>query len=919
MKRFLVHYIPFLLTIICCLWAHHAVGQISLSGEWQVKLDSLNKGKTNHWQNSAFTDGATINLPGTLDDAGLGQPNTLKPALNNYILSNLTRKHQYIGKAWYQREVEIPDHWQGKYIQLTLERVIWQSTVYVDSVLAGTAESLVGSHNYDLGKLLSPRKHLLTIVIDNADQYPLINVIGDRYPDPTNQEMAHAYTNHTQIKWNGMLGDIRLTASNKDSPYNLQVYPHVSEGKLTFTYEQAVPVVENVRLEIADSEGNRIYRGEPTPTVEDKTIRFEIATPDDLAVWDEFNPQGYKARVINGTDTLSAPFGYREIKNYAGVLTLNGQRIFLRGNLECSIFPLTGHPPMQKEGWATLIAQAKNYGLNHLRFHSWCPPQAAFEAADEAGFYLQVELPHWSLKVGQDEKTTEFLRHEADKILQDYGNHPSFVLMSLGNELQGDIQLLNTMTAQLKQQDDRHLYATTSFSFQKPTGTRPEPEDEFFIAQWTDRGWIRGQGIFNEQFPNFDQDYSANSDHIEVPLISHEIGQYSVYPDLSEIPQYTGVLEPLNFIAVKNDLEKKGMIDLADDFTQASGKLAAMLYKEEIERALKTPGFDGFQLLQLQDFPGQGTALVGLLNAFWESKGVISAAAFRKFNGPLVPLIRFEKAVYEHGETFQAIIEIANFLEDKPGQTIDWSIKDEQEKVLVSGALEDIDLSIGNNVDLGTIEVPINTAQAQRWTVQVALRGTGYQNDWSIWVYPTSTVAEPDDIVITTSFEEAIAALKEGRKVFLNPNPEQIEGIKGRFVPVFWSPVHFPDQPGTMGLLIDNEHPAFRDFPTSTHTEWQWWDLCIHAKSMILDSLSVEPIVRVIDNFVTNHTLAHVFEATLGEGKLVFSSTDLSTDLKSRPVARQLRRSLLRYMQSEAFDPSGTITEKALLDLKLPR
>ncbi len=767
MKRLLTLYVPFLFTALFCQCAGKAVSQISLAGAWQVKLDTLNESETHRWQASAFTDGVAINLPGTLDDAGLGKPNTLQPALNNYVLSNLTRKHQYIGKAWYQREVEIPDRWQGKHIQLTLERVMWQSTVYVD----GALESLVGSHDYDLSQRLPPGKHLLTIVIDNADQYPLINVIGDRYPDPVDQEMAHAYTNHTQIKWNGMLGDMLLSVSDENSPRNLQVYPRVSEGMLTFTYEQAVPPTKDTHLEITDAKGHRIYQGEPTPTVEDGTIRIEMPTPDGLEVWDEFNPKRYEAYVINGNDTISTPFGYREIKNEAGVLTLNGKRIFLRGNLECSIFPLTGHPPMHQEEWAALIAQAKNYGLNHLRFHSWCPPRAAFEAADAAGFYLQVELPHWSLKVGQDEKTTAFLKQEADKMLRDYGNHPSFVLMSLGNELQGDIQLLNEMTSPLKQQDNRHLYATTSFSFQKPTGTRPEPEDEFFVTQWTDRGWIRGQGIFNDQFPRFDQDYSANSNHIEVPLISHEIGQYSVYPDLSEILKYTGVLEPLNFIAVKNDLEKKGMLDWADDFTQASGKLAAMLYKEEIERALKTPGFDGFQLLQLQDFPGQGTALVGLLNAFWESKGAISAEAFRKFNSPLAPLIRFEKAVYEHGETFEAVIEVANFLDDKEGQTIDWSIKDEPGKVLASGTREDIDLSLGNNVDLGTIEVPITVAQAQRWTVQVALRGTDYKNDWPIWVYPTSTAPEPDDILITTSFEKAIAALEKGKKVFLNPDP----------------------------------------------------------------------------------------------------------------------------------------------------
>jgi hypothetical protein len=465
--------------------------------------------------------------------------------------------------------------------------------------------------------------------------------------------------------------------------------------------------------------------------------------------------------------------------------------------------------------------------------------------------------------------------------------------------------------------DNRRLFATTSFSFQKPTGTRPEQEDEFFIAQWTDKGWIRGQGIFNDKPPHFNADYSGNSDHIQVPLISHEIGQYSVYPDLTEIPAYTGVLEPLNFIAVKNDLEKKGMLNLASDFTQASGKLAAMLYKEEIERALKTDSFDGFQLLQLQDFPGQGTALVGLLNAFWESKGVISAEEFSQFNSELVPLIRFEKAVFENGETFTAKIEVANFYREFKNKILDWNIMDDQGNVLKNGELTNINLKIGNNLNLGTITYPINTDTAKKLKITVSLRDSKYNNSWSIWEYPNNVEVSSSKVVFTNTIEEAQAALQKGKKVLFNPDYKTIQGIMGRFVPVFWSPVHFPNQPATMGLLLEEKHPAFNNFPTDSHTDWQWWDLCIKSKSVITDSLEVTPLVRVIDNFVTNHNLSNVFEAKVGEWKLVFSSIDLTSDLNNRTAARQLRHSLLQYMESEAFKPSKSVKIEDLKKMNL--
>ena len=565
------------------------VDSISLAGDWEVKLDSSNIGADSNWAATKFT-GEKINLPGTLDDAGIGKPNALEPAINNYVMSNLTRKHQYIGKAWYQKEIEIPNSWNGKNIELGLERIIWESSVYIDGKLIGTANSLIGSHEYDLTSHLTPGKHLLTICIDNSNKFPFINVTSSKYPDPVNQDLAHAYTNHTQIKWNGILGDISLNASNKNTPENLQVYPKVKDNTIKVTFNQSVPIDKTLHCIIKSVEGEVVFDEKiDNSKTANNTMSLEINRPEKLVFWDEFNPVLYDIEIITNTGSVQTRFGYKEVGNNNGDLTLNGKRIFLRGNLECVIFPLTGQPPMKKEGWAQLIEQAKNYGLNHLRFHSWCPPKAAFEAADEAGFYYQVELPHWSLKVGEDEKTTLFLKAEANKIIKDYGNHPSFIFMTMGNELQGDAVLLNTMVKNLKKQDNRHMYATTSFSFQKPMGIRPEPEDGFFITQWTDKGWIRGQGIFNDKTPHFNADYSSASEHIKIPLITHEIGQYSVYPDMSEIPKYTGVLEPLNFKAVKQDLEQKGLIDLAPDFTYNSGKLAALLYKEEIIAASRLP------------------------------------------------------------------------------------------------------------------------------------------------------------------------------------------------------------------------------------------------------------------------------------------------------------------------------------------
>lgn len=878
-----------ILTALLGICVASYASEINLAGNWTVKLDPMNVGINEAWAQESI-EGQTILLPGTLDDAELGTANTLTPEMSDHILRKLTRKHQYIGVAWYQKEVEIPSNWEGKKQELELERIIWESQVYVDGKLIGKNESLVAPHRYNLSEDLTPGTHTITVRIDNSNRHPLISV----------NEMAHAYTDHTQIRWNGIIGDLILRAYEPNRLANLQIYSNVAQSTIKASFKRNSSTQGALSFKILSTAGDIISEG----IIEAGAEQVLLPKPDGLALWDEFNPSLYDFKIFADSEIASARFGFSQIEQKDAVLTLNGHRIFLRGNLECVIFPLSGHPPMEKQEWATLIAQAKAYGLNHLRFHSWCPPKAAFEAADEAGFYYQVELPHWSLRFGEDQTATQFLLDEGDKILREYGNHPSFILMSLGNEIQGDVNLLNTTVAALRAKDKRHLYTTTTYSFQYPLGTIAQPEDDFFVTQRTDKGWVRGQGIFNDKAPNFSEDYTASSAHVSVPLLSHEIGQYSVYPDMREIEKYTGVLTPLNFMAIRNDLERKDLLNLANNFTYASGKFAALLYKEEIERALKTPSFDGFQLLQLQDFPGQGTALVGLLNAFWESKGVISAKEFRTFNAELVPLIRFEKAIYETGERFNASIEIANFYKELKDQTLNWSITNEAGEKIHEGTQSNIDLHLGNNTNLGSIEFEVSADKAEKLRVNVALIGTEYENNWPIWVYPKNASTDSEKVLVTKSLKTATKALREGKTVLLNPDYNNISGITGRFVPVFWSPVHFPNQPGTMGLLMDENHAAFNDFPTSGYTEWQWWDLCIKSVSVNIDSLNVSPIVRVIDNFISNRRLANVFETKVGDGKLVFSSIDLMNKLDDRPAARQLRASLIQYMESADFNPS---------------
>ena len=837
---------------------------IDLSGEWKVNIGN---------------GARTVALPGTLDDAGIGEPNKLVPMLTKPQLSRLTRRYSFVGEAVYQREVDITKEMAGKPLQLFLERVMWRSRLAIDGVdLGQMQESLVSPHLFNIKDGLKEGRHTLTLTIDNRKLH-----------DISVDNLAHSYTNDTQIMWNGVLGRIELGPMPAIS--NLQVYPDVEKRQIVVCVEAKNPVFALNGMEVKplkNADGNYVL------------------PVGNMKLWSEFSPYLYDLTVTAGGQSEHVSIGMRSFKADGNRLLVNGKPVFLRGTLECCIFPLKGTPPTDERGWMKVFTTAREYGLNHLRFHSWCPPEAAFRVADKMGFYCQVELPNWSLTVNSDSATAQFLYAEADHILKYYGNHPSLCIVSCGNELQPDFEFLNKLTRYMKSKDPRHLYVTSTFTFEKGHGVKQEPEDEIFITQWTDNGWVRGQGVFDERVPDFNRDYREAAKNITVPLVSHEIGQYSVYPNINEIDKYTGILDPLNFKAIRNDLQQKGLLHRANDYLKASGKLAAILYKEEIERAMKTPQQSGFQLLDLHDFPGQGTALVGLLDAFWDSKGLIEPQRFREFCAPVVPLAQFDKAVWKADETFTARVDIANYgNESLAGKTVCWSLIDELGGVYAEGAGEKISISLNK------------VSQASKYQLVVSIKDTPWRNRWNIWVYPDVVMPQDKNLLVTADINEAVKALNKGKKVLLSPKTALVKGLEGKFLPVFWSPVHFPKQAGTMGLLCNPDNPALADFPTDMHSDWQWWNLVKRSRVVVLDSISqVTPIVESVDNFVNNRRLAQVFEAKVGKGSLIFSAIDLLTDV-DLPEIRQMRYSLMRYMLSSEFHPVATITATDIRSLIL--
>jgi len=928
----------FLLFVLTNLLAY-AENPIDLAGAWRFQLDPNDVGIGQGWFKNTLS--GQIRLPGCLAEQGVGEPVTPQTKWigdivdRSYFTSREYERYRqpgnvkvpfwlqpdlyYAGPAWYQRWIRIPEDWNDKRVILFLERAHWQTMVWLDGRYIGSCDALATPHEYELGNGLAPGRYLLTIRVDNR----LIVDIGVN---------SHSISDQTQGNWNGIIGRLELRATPLVWIDQLQVWPIVAKGAIVLKGRlgnlTGRPATGKMTIDITPGQIKKELSFD-CPAGGD-TFELEIPLGPTPRPWDEFDPCLYRltATLQPARHSLDVVFGLRELSTTGTQFLLNGRKIFLRGTVDCAVFPKTGYPPMDVASWKGLISTAKAYGLNHIRFHSWCPPEAAFIAADELGFYYMVECSSWanqSTTLGDGRPVDSWVYQEADRIIEAYGNHPCLILMAYGNEPGG--AKANAYLAQwvrhYKTKDGRRLYTSGS-------GWPKLPDNQFHVTP-DPRIQAWGAGLrsrINANPPETCTDYRGYIASHNVPVISHEIGQWCVYPNLNEIPKYSGYLKPRNYEIFRDRLFDNGMADKAIIFLMASGRLQVLCYKEEIESALRTPGMAGFQLLALTDFTGQGTATVGILDAFWGSKGYITASGFRRFCDSTVILARLPARVFSTGQVLQADIEMAHFgprpLEDVGTY---WQLADDNGNIVASGRLPKRSIPIGNGIQIGKIQIGLDAIRAPaRYRLIVGIDGTSIANDWDVWVYAKEVdINPPDEIIVATDLDsDAITALRQGRKVLLCIPPSRVAPDKTRgrielgFSTIFWNTAWTNRQaPHTMGILCDPNHPALALFPTDYHTNWQWWYVISRSAVMILDGFprQLEPIVQVIDDWFTARRLALIFEAKVETGRLLVTSIDLTGHLEDNLVTRQLRHSILRYMSSNLFDPKVQLDIQAVLAL----
>lgn len=791
--------------------------EMEVSGEWGLCLDPAGvvtvDSLLGERADSLFAD--AIVLPGTTDLAGKGIA-AVEPQYGLPVeTGRLTRRHSFVGKAWYRKKVVAPYVWREKELALYLERTK-ATKLYLDGALVDSCNDVSTPQLYNLGKL-RPGVHTIILCVDNGGGVP-VQVI----------KSSHLYSDDTQTNWNGVIGRIE--------------FGPVEE------FSEQLPVPEMPRLEVVD-----------------------------------------------------------------GRFMAGGKPVFLRGKHDACVFPLTGHTPMDKASWINYFQRCKDYGINHVRFHSWCPPEAAFAAADELRIYLQPELPFWGTLEG--EELVSFLTKEGLNIVRTYGHHPSFALFSLGNELWGEKAVMQEMVDSFRTEAPHILYTNGTNAF---LGWQGYVDGMDFFATCRTRGEAYGAynthvrssfafcdamdgGILNHFYPGTTRNFAEALEGVPMPVISHETGQFQSYPDYAQIDKYTGPLAPYNLMEFRRRLDIAGMAAQAGDFHRASLRWAFELYKADIEMCLRTPGLGGFQLLDIQDYPGQGSAYVGILDAFMDPKGDIDPAEWRQFCSELVPLAEFGKYCWSEDEVFHAHVKVANFTGED----------------LVEGEGEyEIDKPVSELLD--TVKAPA------RIDLRLSARTAGYEgvNSWPIWVYPADNQPDRSGITIVRKLDNAaLKALEAGKKVLLMPS-DTTGTVGGLFQTDYWNYLMFkqicesngkPVSPGTLGILTDPAHPLFREFPTEEHTDWQWFPVLKASRPMILDALrGYKPIVQVIDNVERNHRLGLVFEFAAGKGKLLVCCSDLESVL-DYPEGRQFYKAILDYMRSDDFQPSVEFDKRLFL------
>ena len=558
-----------------------------------------------------------------------------------------------------------------------------------------------------------------------------------------------------------------------------------------------------------------------------------------------------------------------------------------------------------------MLLKYRSYGINFVRFHSHCEPEAAFAAADELGMLLQPELSHWDPKDAfGTEESYRYYRAELVDLLKTYANHPSFVMLTLGNELQAQDEgreRMRELVRTAKRMDPTRLYANGSNAFYGEEGC--DPESDFYTSQSCKDVVIRGtfsgmRGYLNENYPSADRTYDEAMAEIrkeyQKPVFSFEVGQFEVLPDFEELESFHGISDPVNLKLIKKRVEERGLLPTWEKYVEATGELSRLAYREEIEAAMRTRELSGISLLGLQDFPGQGTALVGMMNSHLEPKPYDFARPerFREFFQECRILVKLPHYTYEAGERLIAEVEAANFGKRNIEGVFCWTLAGKKSvsengncepaeiksKNTVIATGEDTEITIcrpGSYTEVGSLDIPLDFVE-KNTALTLKVRIGDSISAYPIWVYRKTTPVCPENVYETRAFDvKTREILQNGGRVYLSPDADK-ESL--------------PNSIKTQ-------------FTTDFHTDWQWWIMA--TKRAVILPHPMKTIITEMDSYAFLRPMAQMIEFRCLKGKVLLSTMELHKS-QQYPEVRALQAAIYTYLSGENFEPAEEITEEEL-------
>lgn len=868
---------------------------IDLSGKWRYETDLADIGVGEKFYERRLKH-ENFTLPGDACLNKVGKEFTPFTELSYEAVRTLRPAFEYVGALWLQRDFTLPEEFEDKYITLFLERVNIASDLWIDGIkIDRQIIEITTPHIYNLTGRIKSGTHTITLRIDNSN---LLNIDG----------MASGYSVDTQSIWNGIIGKIELRCEEIFHMSNIQIFPEEKSVhiKLTAHSDCLKPNDRrNVSFELCalSPDGSKLKVKKYNYVLYNKKqiihLDYPIKKPE---YWDEFNPSLYTMQLKmvheNTADEKFVRFGMRTISVKGHDFVLNGKKIALRGTLDCGIYPLTGYPPTDLETWLKTFRTVKEYGLNHVRFHAWCPPDIAFTAADMVGIYVLAEMPLWlnvdvcALSTGDDPIHKTYYHNEAMNISEHFGNHPSFIMFSNGNELLGDFEMLENITTQIKAFDNRRLYTLTS-NFDRPV----TPADDYLSAFEAAGHRVRIQVFHDVVSEHTRLSYDDAVKDVDRPVVSFEVGQYCVYPDVDSISDYTGNLLPANFEFIKQEMIKHNVYHMLRDYKDASGHFAALMYKEDIESSLRTHHMGGFELLGLSDYTGQGTATIGLLDVFWNSKNIITPEQFGEFCAPVVPLLKADRIFY-NTDKFKAEFDLYDYGEEKISRPVfNLSLFDGENKIYET------------ETHFRKVSFPLDFI-TKPTMVKAVLSVGEYKNSWNIFVYTKDEIE--CSVPVLKGIDDTFRSITEngGKAIVMMSENNLKHPIEGLFKPAFWSPAHFPSE-RACGIICDDTHHIFDSFPTTAYADFQWKHPIDNSMGADVSFLPEDfrYIIEPVPNFYNNIRRSPLFEAKVGKADILFCGFNLNI---KKPAIEALRNGIFRYVASDNFAPTQTISSDEL-------